>query len=155
MESRLAAIPLANSLGVGFRSKWQLALELIDEARAWGLRGRVVLADAAYGEVTEFRVGLEARQQPYVVGIASSLGVWTKPARRHKLKARGRGRPPTVCHYGDQRPLSVRQVAEKARGWKQVRWREGTKGWLESRFYACRVQPSHGFNESQPPHKEV
>jgi SRSO17 transposase len=46
-------------------------------------------------------------------------------------------------------------VAEKARGWKQVRWREGTKGWLESRFYACRVRPSHGFNEGQPPHKEV
>jgi hypothetical protein len=29
------------------------------------------------------------------------------------------------------------------------------KGWLESRFCACRVQPSHGFNEGQAPHKEV
>ena len=36
-----------------------------------------------------------------------------------------------------------------------MRWREGTKGWLESRFYACRVQPSHGFDEGQPPHPEV
>jgi len=140
---------------VEFRTKWQLALELIDEARAWGLRVGVILADAGYGEVTEFRDGLEARQLPYAVGIPSSLGVWTHPPRTHKLKARGRGRPPTVYHYGDQRPVSVREVAEKARGWKQVRWREGTKGWLESRFYACRVQPSHGFNEGQPPHKEV
>ena len=140
---------------VGFRTKWQLALELIDEALAWGLRGGVVLADTAYGEVTEFREGLEARQRPYVVGIPSPLGVWTKPPRRHKLKARGRGRPPSVYHYGEQRPSSVREVAEKARGWKQVRWREGTKGWLESRFYACRVQPSHGFNEGRPPHKQV
>jgi SRSO17 transposase len=146
-----AGIPEA----VGFQTKWQLALELIDEARAWGLRGGVVLADAAYGEVTEFREGLAARQRPYVVGIPSSLGVWTKPPRLHKLKARGRGRPPTVYHYGEQRPPSVRQVAEKARGWKQVRWREGTKGWLESRFCACRVQPSHGFNAGQPPHQEV
>ena len=140
---------------VGFRTKGQLALELIDEALAWGLRGGVVLADTAYGEVTEFREGLEARQRPYVVGIPSPLGVWTKPPRRHKLKARGRGRPPSVYHYGEQRPSSVREVAEKARGWKQVRWREGTKGWLESRFYACRVQPSHGFNEGRPPHKQV
>ena len=49
----------------------------------------------------------------------------------------------------------MREVAGKARGWKQVRWREGTKGWLESRFYACRVQPAHGFDEGEPPHPEV
>lgn len=146
-----AGIPEA----VGFRTKWQLALELIDQALAWGLRGRVVLADTAYGEVTAFREGLEARGRPYVVGVPSPLGVWTKPPRVRKLKARGRGRPPSVYHYGEQRPPSVREVAEKARGWKQVRWREGTKGWLESRFYACRVQPSHGFHEGQPPQKEV
>ena len=146
-----AGIPEA----VGFRTKWQLALALIDEALAWGLRGEVVLADAAYGEVTEFREGLEARQRPYVVGIPSPLGVWTKPPQMHKLKARGRGRPPSVYHYGDERPASAREVAEKAQGWKQVRWREGTKGWLESRFYACRVQPSHGFHEGRPPHQEV
>jgi len=146
-----AGIPEA----VGFRTKWQLALELIDQALAWGLCGRVVLADTAYGEVTEFREGLEARGRPYVVGVPSPLGVWTQPPRVHQLKARGRGRPPSVYHYGEQRPPSVREVAEKARGWKQVRWREGTKGWLESRFYACRVQPSHGFHAGRPPHKEV
>ena len=95
-----AGIPEA----VKFRTKWQLALELIDEALVWGLRGGVVLADAAYGEVTEFRDGLEARQRPYVVGIPSSLGVWAQPPRMHKLQARGRGRPPSVYHYGDTRP---------------------------------------------------
>jgi SRSO17 transposase len=140
---------------VKFQTKWQLALAMIDEARQWGLRCGVVLADAGYGEVTEFRQGLEARQLPYALGIPSTLGVWTKPPRMHKLKARGRGRPPSVFHYGEQRPCAVREVAEKAHGWKQVRWREGTKGWLASRFYACRVQPSHGFHEGQPPHPEV
>ena len=140
---------------VKFQTKWQLALELIDEARGWDLRCGVVLGDAAYGEVTEFRQGLETRQLPYAVGIPSTLGVWTKPPRIHKLKARGRGRPPSAYHYGPQRPGTVREVAQKARGWKQVRWREGSKGWLESRFDACRVQPSHGFHEGRPPHKEV
>lgn len=89
---------------VEFRTKWQLALELIDEALAWGLRAGVVLADAAYGEVTEFRDGLEAGKRPYAVGVSSSLGVWTQPPRVHPLKARGRGRPPTAYHYGEQRP---------------------------------------------------
>jgi len=40
-----------------FRTKWQLALEIIDEVRGWGLPDRVVIADAGYGETTEFRDG--------------------------------------------------------------------------------------------------
>lgn len=140
---------------VKFQTKWQLALELIDEARQWGLRCGVVLADAGYGEVTEFRQGLEARQLPYAVGISSSWGVWAKSPRRRKWQARGRGRPPRVYPYDEQRPCAVSEVAQKARGWKQVRWRQGTKGWLGSHFYAGRVQPSHGFHEGQPPHPEV
>jgi len=138
---------------VKFQTKWQLALDLIDQARGWGLRCGVVLADAGYGEVTEFRQGLETRQVRYAVGIPSTLRVWTKPPRLRK--APGRGRRTTVYQYGEQRPCAVGEVAERARGWKQVRWREGTKGWLESRFYACRVQPAHGFDEGDPPHQEV
>ena len=144
-----AGIPTA----VKFQTKWQLALDMIDEARGWGLRCGMVLADAGYGESTEFREGLETRQLPYAVGIPSTVRVWTKPPRLRK--ARGRRRRPTVYHYGEQRPYAVREVAAKARGWKQVRWREGTKGWLESRFHACRVQPAHGFDEGEPPHPEV
>ena len=102
---------------VEFQTKWQLALELIDEAQAWGLRCGVVLADAGYGEVTEFRQGLEARHLPYAVGIPSTVRVWTKPPRLQK--ARGRRRRPTIYHYGEQRPCAVREVAGKARGWKR------------------------------------
>ena len=59
---------------VKFQTKWQLALELIDEARTWGLRCGVVLADAGYGETTEFRQGLETRHLPYAVGILPPWG---------------------------------------------------------------------------------
>jgi len=138
---------------VKFLTKWQLALELIDEARGWGLRCGVVLGDAGYGESTEFRQGLETRQLPYALGIPCTLRVWLKPPRLRP--APGRGRRSTVYHYGEQRPGAVREVATRARGWKQVRWREGKKGWLESRFHACRVQPAHGFNDGDPPHPEV
>jgi len=41
------------------------------------------------------------------------------------------------------------------KGWKQIRWREGTKGWMQTRFMARRVQPSHGYLDGKPPHKEV
>ena len=126
---------------------------MIDEARAWGLRCGVVLADAGYGEVTEFRQGLEARHLPYARGHSFHLGGVDETAP--PAESAGARTSAEVYHYGEQRPCAVREVAEKARGWKQVRWREGTKGWLESRFYACRVQPAHGFDEGEPPHPEV
>jgi SRSO17 transposase len=141
---------------VEFQTKWQLALDIIDQVRGWGLADRIVVTDAAYGDATEFRDGLETRRLPYIVGISSALGVWTRPPTatvppRHS----GRGAPATRYDYGKQRPISVLEAARKAKGWKVIRWRQGTKGWLESRFVAMRVQPSHGFVRGKPPHQEL
>ncbi len=49
------------------REKWRLALEMIDELVGWGLAPPVVVADAGYGDIAEFRDGLTARGRPYVV----------------------------------------------------------------------------------------
>ena len=138
-----------------FKTKWQLALDIIDQVRSWGLPDRVVVADAGYGEATDFRDALESRKLPYVVGIAPQLGVWGKPPKVKIPDYGGRGQPPKRYEYGTQRPSNAREVALKAKGWKNVRWREGSKGWLGSRFVALRVQPSHGFVDGQPPRKEV
>jgi len=49
------------------REKWRLALDMPGEitgpvaAGGWGLLARPVVADAGYGEITAFRLGLEAR----------------------------------------------------------------------------------------------
>jgi len=140
---------------VVFRTKWQLSLDMIDQVRAWGLPNRIVVADAGYGDTTEFRDELETRQLRYVVGISSTTGVWSKPPRAQVPRYQGRGAPATRYAYGKQRPTSAQDAAVQAKGWKRIRWRQGTKGWLESRFVAFRVQPSHGFVRGQPPHKEV
>ncbi|MBA3972905.1 MAG: hypothetical protein C0504_01650 [Candidatus Solibacter sp.] len=138
-----------------FREKWQLALEMIAEVRGWGLTDRMVVADAGYGDGAEFRDGLGARRLPCVAGVSSQLGAGAKPPRIHLPGYCGRGQPPARYQYGKQRPGSVRDVALHAKGWKRIRRREGSKGWLESRFVAVRVQPSHGFVEGEPPHEEV
>jgi len=140
---------------VVFKTKWQLALDVIDQVRGWQLPDRVVVADAGYGEATEFRDALEARKLSYVVGVSPQVGVWTKPPKVRIAAHRGRGAPTTRYDYGDQKPNSVRDVALTAKGWKKVRWRAGSKGWLESRFLAMRVQPSHGYADGKPPHKQV
>jgi SRSO17 transposase len=140
---------------VVFKTKWQLSLDMIDQVRAWGFATRIVIADAGYGDTTEFRDELEARQLPYVVGVSSVTGVWTKAPQAEIPRYQGRGGPPTRFAYGTQRPISAQDAAIQAKGWKTIRWRQGTKGWLESRFVALRVQPSHGFVRGQPPHREV
>src|ERR1017187_3696245 len=130
---------------VVFKKKWELALDLIDQARGWGVPDRIVLADAGYGEATEFRDALEERGLRYAVGIAPQAGVWRKPPRIEVPAYGGRGAPPKKWDYGKQRPGSAKDVALKARGWKKVRWRAGSKRRLQSAFLAVRVQPSHGF----------
>src|SRR3974390_1459050 len=115
---------------VKFRKKWELALEMIDQARGWELTERIIVADAGYGEVTEFREELEKGRLPDALGVQSHIGVWLEPPRPHKLKPRRMGRPPTALHYGEQRPVSLKEAAQQAQGWKRIRWREGRKGWL-------------------------
>jgi SRSO17 transposase len=140
---------------VKFQKKWELALEMIDQVRGWNLADRIVVADAGYGEGTEFRQELEKRKLRYAVGVPSNTGVWLEPPQPRPLKPKQMGRPPSALHDGKQRPVSVQEAAQEAKGWKKVRWREGSKGWLESRFWAGRVQPSHGFQEGHEPGKEI
>jgi SRSO17 transposase len=138
-----------------FRKKWELALEILDQMRGWGLPDRVVLADAGYGDGTEFREALEKRGLRYAVGVMPNTGVWLKPPKLTVVKGTGKGRPPSAVGYGDQRPLTVQQAAAQPKGWKKIRWREGSKGWLESRFWATRVQSSHRYQDGRPPGKQV
>jgi SRSO17 transposase len=138
-----------------FRRKWELALDIIDQIRGWGLPDQVVLADAGYGDGTEFREALEQRGLAYAVGVTPQVGVWLKPPKIIVREAPHRGRPPTAARYLSQRPMLAQEAAGQAKSWKVIRWREGSKGWLESRFWATRVQPSHRYQDGRPPGKPV
>jgi SRSO17 transposase len=61
---------------VGHREKWRLALDMIDEARDWGLIPPVLCADAGYGDITAFRTGLTERTIPYVVQVKASTSAY-------------------------------------------------------------------------------
>ncbi len=77
---------------ISFRKKWELALDLIDLALSWGLPPRVLLADAGYGDVTDFRRGLERRGLQYAVGITNQVRIWVEPPLivRHEHCSTGR-----------------------------------------------------------------
>jgi len=125
------------------RPKWRLALELLDELRGWGLEPPVICADAAYGEITAFRLGLEARELEYVLQVQAQTSAYAEDARPEPLPYAGTGRP-SKRRYRDK-PCSLRTLALAAGrdAAVEVSWREGTKGRLRSRFLALRVRPAN------------
>lgn len=131
--------------GTPFRTKSELALELIDQLLGWGLEAQPVLADVAYGNNTEFRQALAARRLRYVVGVESTTTAWLAPARKVQPRRRQKIGRPRGAYY-PERPKSVEQLARagSSSDWHNVRWRQATRGVQQSRFAACRVQPAHG-----------
>src|SRR5215813_2842041 len=67
-----------------FKSKPQLAIELIEELQALGFQFTVVLADSLYGESWEFRTALSKRSLPYVLAIRGNHSVWTAPGQNKR-----------------------------------------------------------------------
>src|SRR5918911_1354105 len=126
---------------VVFHKKWELALDLLDQVRAWGLPDRIVLADADYGDRGEFRTGLEQRGLSYAVGITSQLVVWSQPPRPRVPRRRGPGPAPKRLRYENETPQAVKALAQQnERRFRKVTWRESTKGAMSFRFFAQRVQ---------------
>jgi SRSO17 transposase len=114
-----------------------------------------VLADSAYGDATEFRRALDGEGWPYCVGISSTLKVVAADHDFGQVPPyRGQGRPPTrpgKVRPGAKAPSVKEWAQERAKEFRRVTWREGTKGKLSSRFAAWRVRPAHRLSAGQEP----
>jgi SRSO17 transposase len=143
---------------IEFQTKPQLALEQIRQAATAGIDRGVVLADAAYGNDTDFRAGLTELELTYVVGIQSTTSVWgpgTDPLPAKNWS--GTGRPPKLLRRDRRhRPIAVKELALKlhSAAWKNITWREGSDRKLKSRFAAVRVRPAHRDNWQAEPRGE-
>jgi SRSO17 transposase len=130
-----------------FRTKPEIALAQIRAALEAGVSRSVVLADAGYGNDTSFRTGLTEIGLTYVVGVQSSIRLWSPGTQPLPPKPwSGRGRPPSlVRRQPGHAPVSAKELAQALPedAWRRITWREGSKAPLASRFAAIRVRPAH------------
>jgi SRSO17 transposase len=123
--------------------KWRLALVMLDELREWDLTPPVILADSAYGDISEFRLGLERRELDYVVQVKGSLSAYREDVRHEQPTYAGMGRPPKPRYRAQRSSLKQLALAAGRKQARQVSWREGSRGKLSSRFLAVRVRPAN------------
>jgi SRSO17 transposase len=106
---------------MAFQTKPEIALHLLDQARAWVGPHRGVVADADDGDNPNFLAGLEARQEPYVVAVRTDFAVSLGQAVTSPV----------------WRADALLQTVPRWQ-WRTIRWRRGTKGWLRKKFVAVR-----------------
>jgi SRSO17 transposase len=132
---------------IAFATKPTIALQQIRQAIEEEVTSAPVLADAAYGNDSQFREGLTELHLAYVVGVQGTTTVWRcGEAPLSAKRWKGLGRPPKLLRRDKQhQPISVKKLAESlaASSWENASWREGTKQRLRSRFAAQRVRIAH------------
>jgi SRSO17 transposase len=123
--------------------KWQLALDMIDELRGWGLTPPRLCADAGYGEITAFRQGLDEREIDYIVQAQARTSAYPLDVVPELRPWKGRGRPPVPRYRAA--PSSLRDLMLQAGAGRpvEVTWRQGSRGPMTSRFLALRVRPAN------------
>ena len=141
---------------VRHREKWRLALDMLDEVLGepeeggWGLPARPVVSDAGYGDATEFRLGLAARDLSYVVAVKAATSAYPADAAPSAPPYAGRGRPPTPRYRDEAASLTDLALAAGRRALHRVTWRHGSRknadnptAAMRSRFMALRVRPAN------------
>jgi len=154
IEDRARAAEVKLPPGQPYRTKTELALELIDQMIRWEVPRLPVVADAFYGNDFGFRQQLQERQLAYVLEVEPTTVVWTEdpnlPLPPHKRTGRPRQYPPLAALPRPQDLLTVAQQFP-ATAWRTVAWREGTQGIERSRFAQRRVWAAHGWRKQEHP----
>ena len=119
--------------GTMFRTKHELAHDLLKKCWAAGVEAAAVISDAEYGDAT-LRSHLRARKQPYALGVRHNehfvaADAPTETSQRNKER-----------YPEDVNAFTIKEAAKATTRWTTIAWGEGTKGPLKGRFARLRVR---------------
>jgi SRSO17 transposase len=132
---------------VPFQTKPELALALVDQARAWGVPFVWGVADAGYGDNPTFLEGLDLRQVAYMVGVSSNVGV-----RLARPQGRGQPKKPRPAPLYQAKAVLEALPADR---WQTITWREAEGRVLRKQFVAVRVHWATGGAQFSTRHHRV
>lgn len=136
--------------GTRFRTKHDIAIELLEKAWAAGVEARAIIADAEYGG-GPIRAYLRHRKQPYALGINPTGQRFIDPDV--PLSEPGRN---DVIHYPEgTRCENAKEISKRVAHWTTVEWGEGTKGQLTGRFARIRVRATELAQEHRRATEEI
>ena len=139
---------------IEFKKKWEIALSLLDKALSNNGPSLPVLADAGYGDSSDFRDELRKRKLTYAVGISSQTSVWRAETKLEIPSNSGLGRPCSRARAVDGSvPVLVDEVARELK-FERIAWRMGTKGPLNAEFAAVRVRSAEKHRRGRTPGEE-
>ena len=109
---------------VVYRPKWQIALELLDEAMANGVRFSWLTFDEGYGSKPKFLHALQRRRQRYVAEVPVTFRGWLQLPYVRDRRGRLRVRRPSSC----VEDLLRFSPALRDQAWRRFRVKDGEKG---------------------------
>lgn len=123
-----------------FKTKTQLALELVKEQRERGLRFGWIGIDAGYGKNPAFLRSLDDVGEKFVADVHRNQMIWEENPWPSAPLPTGRGRTAKRMQAVGK-PVSVSEwtAAQPSHAWRPMVLREGTKGEMRVEFLHSRV----------------
>ncbi|MCC6362206.1 MAG: IS701 family transposase [Bryobacterales bacterium] len=126
-----------------FRTKSELALELIRQAHADGVSAAPVLGDSAYGDSGEFREGIRKLGMEFFLQVEPTHKAWTEPVALEKKRTRYA----LASHVPPARTLAEIVAGLPAQQWKPCGWKAASGRMRRTRLTWCEVYLEHSLRQ--------
>jgi len=126
------------------KTKWNLALKLLDEIRPV-IPHRVVVFDAWYGESKEFMTELDRRKERFVGAIPHNHAFWpVDVAVREQPNRMGRPRQYATVADPTVKPITADQWGKAPGGWTRIQLRTKKRDTVLAKAFRVR-EAMHGY----------
>ena len=154
-RSRRAKIPAE----IGFQTKTELGVALIEQAAGWDVPKAPVLGDQAYGDNTVLRERLHDSELQYVLSVGAETKVFTPQTTFTVPERQGSTGRPRSRPRPDAEPVAIAQLIADLPGeqFQTVTFRDGPDAEpVTSRFCFVRVRAANraGKRTPWPPREE-